>query len=132
MKGKHHTEESNQKNREAHLGSKSPNWKGGVSVGENQKKYWVMKAEERRARKLNAEGTYTMEEWETLKAVYNHRCPACSRGEPEVELVRDHIRPLITGGTNYINNIQPLCRSCNAKKWSKEILYVQQLALVSS
>lgn len=31
--GRKHTEEAKKKNREAHMGSKSHNWKGGVSLG---------------------------------------------------------------------------------------------------
>ncbi len=32
----------------------------------------------------------------------------------------DHIVPLAAGGSNTIDNLQPLCRSCHSKKTVKE------------
>jgi hypothetical protein len=64
-------------------------------------------------RKKNAEGAHTLEQWKTLLAFFDGKCPCC--GKKRV-LTRDHIIPLNKGGTNWITNIQPLCRSCNASK----------------
>ncbi len=70
----------------------------------------------RRARKLNAEGCHTLQEWELLKKQYGYKCPCCNKKEPEIKLTEDHIIPLTKGGSNYIENIQPLCRRCNSRK----------------
>jgi hypothetical protein len=70
----------------------------------------------RRARKNKAEGSHTFGEWELLKKQYNYTCPACNGKEPNIILSEDHIIPLSKDGSNYIENIQPLCRSCNCKK----------------
>ncbi|MCR4305479.1 MAG: HNH endonuclease [Candidatus Daviesbacteria bacterium] len=77
----------------------------------------------RRAIKNNAEGSHTFGEWETLKAQYNWTCPCCHKSEPEIKLTQDHIVPLSKGGSNNIENIQPLCNSCNSKKWTQIIKY---------
>lgn len=70
----------------------------------------------RRALILNAIGNYSHKEWEDLKRRYDFECLACHRKEPEIILTVDHIIPLSQGGSNYIENIQPLCRSCNCRK----------------
>ena len=51
-----------------------------------------------------------------LKIIYNFTCLKCFKSEPEIKLTRDHKIPLTLGGTNNLDNIQPLCHSCNAKK----------------
>lgn len=42
-----------------------------------------------------------------------HRCRICGS---TVNLTVDHIIPLARGGTNDLDNLQTLCRSCNSRK----------------
>ena len=78
----------------------------------------------RKAREKGAIGSYSLEEWKGLKKKYNYTCPCCGRKEPEIELVADHMVSLKKGGENTIDNIQPLCRACNSRKYVKCIKYV--------
>lgn len=71
----------------------------------------------RYARERKAEGSHTLAEWQELKKKHNNKCVHC--GE-EKRLTKDHIIPLSKGGTDYIVNIQPLCRNCNSRKWTNE------------
>jgi hypothetical protein len=94
------------------LGENHPRWKGGyANTLMNQKK--------RRALKMGAKGSHTFGEWELLKKQYNYTCPICNRKEPNIKLTEDHIIPLSKGGSNWIENIQPLCRSCNSRKGNR-------------
>lgn len=68
-------------------------------------------------------GSHTLGEWETLKAQYNWTCPSCGKKEPEIKLTEDHIIPISRGGSNNIENIQPLCGPCNSKKYTNIIRY---------
>lgn len=68
-------------------------------------------------------GLHSQGEWETLKAQYNWTCPCCKKSEPEIKLTRDHIIPISKGGSDNIENIQPLCIRCNVKKATKSIRY---------
>ncbi len=83
----------------------------------------VAASNRRRARKLLAKGSHTEQEWQELKARYDYKCLCCGRQEPEIKLTRDHIRPLIFGGSDSIDNIQPLCARCNSKKSLRHIDY---------
>lgn len=96
------------------------------------KEYWKIKSHERRVRKVNNGGTYTIAEWEQLKNKFKYTCPFCFRKEPEIKLTVDHILPVSLGGSNDITNIQPLCGSCNSRKRTKEIRFypIEQLGLV--
>src|ERR1035437_8071532 len=81
--------------------------------------YNRLNRQKRRARERLAEGSFTKGEWETLKVQYGFTCNKCKRKEPDIKLTIDHIIPLSKGGSNYIENIQPLCGHCNYSKGSK-------------
>jgi 5-methylcytosine-specific restriction endonuclease McrA len=72
-----------------------------------------------RARKAGAEGTFTRIEWLALADWFGNACLACGRTDIHI----DHVVPLIRGGTNWLENLQPLCPSCNTSKKDKTIDY---------
>lgn len=74
----------------------------------------------RRALEQEAEGQFTAQQFRVLCEKHGNRCLRC--GEANL-LEADHVVPLSQGGTNYIDNIQPLCRACNASKGAKTIDY---------
>lgn len=102
-------------------GVHSGNWKGGIC---KDIKYlnWL-KNKRNRLKKL-IEGSHSNQEWEELKKVCNYTCLRCQRKEPEIKLTEDHIIPISKRGNNYITNIQPLCKSCNSWKHTKEINFM--------
>lgn len=118
-KGLKFLEESKRKMGESHKGRKCHFWKGGISTYERS----LFLNSQYRARKQQAVGSYTFDEWELLKKQYGYTCPACGRKEPKIKLTFDHIIPLSKGGSNYIENIQPLCKNCNSKKHTKIVRY---------
>lgn len=78
----------------------------------------------RRIRLLNAIGTHTLKQWELLIELTGYICVCCKRPDSEIRLTIDHIIPLIKGGTDNIDNIQPLCGKCNSSKGTKIINYL--------
>lgn len=112
-----------------------PNWKGGVSqdkkyCNERSKIYRKNNKEKvtfwrrmKKMRKKSVGGSHTLNDWQNLKKQYNYTCPCCKKSEPEIKLTEDHIIPIIKGGSHNIENIQPLCHSCNSIKHTKIIYY---------
>lgn len=110
-KGIEVTLETRQKMANSHRGEKAHNYRGGY---ENK----LMHNRNRRAMLKGAEGTFTHVEWIELKARYGCKCAKCKTPETIFKLTVDHIIPLSKGGRNSIDNIQPLCGSCNSKKYN--------------
>jgi 5-methylcytosine-specific restriction endonuclease McrA len=85
-------------------------------------------AQRRRARMKGSDGSYTTKEWNELVAQFE-RCPMCQRLWQDIPLLpgrasvitADHIVAISKGGSNYIENIRPLCYSCNSKKGNKVV-----------
>lgn len=78
-----------------------------------------LRVQRRRARKKGNGGNITTQEWKFILDKYAHKCLRC--GKSDVKLTMDHIKPLALGGTNTIDNVQPLCVSCNSWKSTKYI-----------
>ena len=75
------------------------------------------KAARRRARKGRTGGSFSAIEWISLCKCYGNKCLCCRKKKKPLEA--DHVIPVSKKGSSNISNIQPLCRSCNAKKGTK-------------
>ena len=63
-------------------------------------------------------GEFSAIQWKELCERFYYKCVSCGESKP---LTVDHIVPLSKGGTNDIENIQPLCLSCNSRKHTNTI-----------
>jgi len=63
--------------------------------------------------------------WRKLRSLVLAREPLCRecarRGKIVAATEVDHIVPLSRGGTNELDNLQPLCKSCHSRKTAKEM-----------
>jgi len=64
-------------------------------------------------------GTHTKNEWENMRSFFGE----CLKCGSDNDIVKDHVVPIYQGGSDSIENIQPLCRRCNASKGSESINY---------
>jgi len=63
-------------------------------------------------------GLHTEGQWVQLCLLIGGKCPRCGKRR---KLTEDHIIPITwDGSTDWIDNIQPLCRACNASKSNRE------------
>jgi 5-methylcytosine-specific restriction endonuclease McrA len=90
-------------------------------IARQRLRWSLRRSKHRRRMQLEASpGHFTDQEWQDLCEQYNHRCAACKNHGP---LTVDHIVPLSRGGSDLIENIQPLCHSCNSGKGTKIVDY---------
>ena len=130
--GKTHTDEARKKNSEfqkARSGVSAANWKGGISKINKR-----IRDQVRSGRIQVLGGGYSNEDWQLLKQKYGFMCLCCKKVEPEIKLTADHIVPItqwhiytmfhhVDYDCGDIQNIQPLCRSCNSRKNIKVVDY---------
>jgi 5-methylcytosine-specific restriction endonuclease McrA len=72
----------------------------------------------RRARELNAEGDFKPTDIKNLWILQSGLCVYCSK-DLKLGFEIDHVHPLARGGTNWPENLQLLCKSCNQRKHTK-------------
>jgi 5-methylcytosine-specific restriction endonuclease McrA len=83
-----------------------------------------------RAKKANADGSHTKEEWRERLEYFGYHCAYCLKHTSLVgTLAREHMVPLVRGGTNDIENIVPSCKFCNSAKRNRTPLeYLARLS----
>ncbi len=89
-------------------------------LSENKEKHRVY-VHKRRATIKGGGGSFSAQEWNELQNKHDHKCLCC--GKSNVKLSPDHVISLAHGGSGKIENIQPLCQSCNCSKRDKDIDY---------
>ncbi len=93
----------------------------------NHKTEHTVLVQQYRSRLNQAEGTFTVEEWNQIVQGQNGLCASCR--EPK-KLTVDHIIPLSKGGRHEAGNIQGLCKPCNSKKGNR--IVVQESAVMAA
>tara|TARA_R110000772_G_scaffold67579_2_gene150034 strand:+ start:10110 stop:10406 length:297 start_codon:yes stop_codon:yes gene_type:complete len=65
---------------------------------------------------------YNSRTWRAFSKEYKQRHPSCQDGHcTRPSYYTDHIRPISEGGEKYdYNNLQALCKQCNASKTGKQ------------
>jgi 5-methylcytosine-specific restriction endonuclease McrA len=64
-------------------------------------------------RRKRVPADFNKDEWEWCLRIYDGRCLRCGSRE---NVERDHVIPVDAGGSKSGDNLQPLCRACNAAK----------------
>ncbi|WP_370644632.1 HNH endonuclease [Methylorubrum sp. B1-46] len=100
--------ENYERNREKILGRQRDNYKRNPDP-------WLKSSRNRKARKKGADGTHSLKDIGRILKQQSSKCAYC-----KIELKNkyhvDHIVPLARGGTNWPNNLQILCATCNLQK----------------
>ena len=88
---------------------------------EKVKQFKANNRRKRRAEKHASRDSFTAKEFEELCERYGNKCLSC--GSMGVVLEADHVVPLTRGGSDDISNMQPLCGSCNRRKFVDTVDY---------
>lgn len=77
-------------------------------------------SQRRKSAKRLAEGEFTRQDINRLIAFQGNKCASCKESLDNSGYHVDHIQPLAKGGTNWPENLQILCPSCNLSKGAKD------------
>jgi 5-methylcytosine-specific restriction endonuclease McrA len=88
---------------------------------EKVKKNSTIYVRNRLARKANAPGRFTFEQWMQKVAYHGWKCFYCHKQLTLETLTIDHRKALSRGGSNWLANLVPACKTCNCKKWANNV-----------
>lgn len=100
-------------------GKRGANSKWGTETSERERNNAKKRSE--RLAEARKKGTHTAEEWKEMLEFFGE-CVKCGSKE---RLCKDHIVPLYQGGSDGIENLEPLCMSCNSAKGPDDTDYRQ-------
>ena len=100
-------------------GKRGANSKWGTETGERKRNNAKKRSE--RLAEARKKGTHTAEEWKEMLEFFGE-CVKCGSKE---RLCKDHIVPLYQGGSDGIDNLEPLCMRCNSAKGPDDTDYRQ-------
>jgi HNH endonuclease. len=90
---------------------------------EQSKKYWKANGEKYnlKSHEKRASGRVSWQDWLVIKKQSREKCsfPGCER----TDIVIDHVKPIVLGGTHTADNLQPLCSLHNQKKHADHVDY---------
>ena len=92
---------------------------------ENQRRNYEKRRD--RIKAARDKGTHTLLQWARLVQACGHSCVRCRR--VGVKLEKDHIIPIYQGGSDAIENLQPLCGRCNRSKGPEDINWVAAIGV---
>lgn len=69
-------------------------------------------------------GTHTSEQWDEILRLVGFRCVRCGC-RPEPRPCKDHIVPICRGGSDHVDNLQPLCRECNTSQGNSQFNWLE-------
>jgi len=103
----------------SHMGEKSSNWKGGISITKRQQRLY------RTAHKFRKRSGKPVD-LKTLQLIYENNikkygtltCYLCGQSIPFGKDSIDHRTPISRGGDNQYDNLAIVCISCNHKKFT--------------
>lgn len=73
-------------------------------------------ANNRRVRIWPKSGQVSAAEWHSILDRFGGKCAKCGSSE---NIHMDHVVPLAKGGKHSVDNVQPLCQTCNLRKFTK-------------
>ena len=76
-----------------------------------------------RLRLAKLKGTHTKLDWEEMKLFFNNTCVKCCGDSGLIRVEKDHIIPLYQGGSDGLDNLQPMCALCNSSKSAERLDY---------
>lgn len=85
---------------------------------ETNKTLLLISRSNQKSKKKGYSGVLSMKEWEFILNLTKFMCIACEENKADSI---DHVLPLSNGGTNTVDNIQPMCLKCNLKKGARHV-----------
>lgn len=85
----------------------------------NKEKLKAIRAN-RRSREMSAQGSHNSSDIKKIMIGQENRCASCHCNLKKTGYHVDHVIPLSRGGTNWPDNLQILCPTCNLSKGAKD------------